>query len=356
MSNKFDLERSKEGVETLLRICKRRGRILVLMQNNPDPDSIASAAALKELVHVHFKKRVTIGYAGICGRAENRAMLNVLKIETRRITPDVLGKFKILCLVDTQPRSGNNALYTSRPAEIVIDHHLLPKRKAWISEFSDVRPDYGATSTIFYEYLLASNTKPSQNLATALFYGIQSDTQELGREASPADFAAFQELLLLADMKTLARIRRAPVPSMYFQTLIDGLANCRIAGKTIFCFLKSVESPEMIAEFADLMLRLDGIRTSVCYGVYEDVIYLSARAIDGRGNVAQRMKRIVSRLGTGGGHRTMAGGQIPLGLNEDKRLALVAARLIKIFASNKVPTPLLAAPKDTADDLETHRN
>ena len=56
---------SKRNLERLLRICGRRGRVLVLMQNNPDPDAIASALMVREIVRTRLHKSVTIGYGGV---------------------------------------------------------------------------------------------------------------------------------------------------------------------------------------------------------------------------------------------------------------------------------------------------
>ncbi len=350
MTQHLDLERSAAALQKLLDICSRKGRILVLMQNNPDPDAIASAIAVRTLVSDQLDKHATIGYAGIIGRAENKAMVDELRFDLRKVEPAHLDRYKLLCLVDTQPRSGNNALLTARPADVVIDHHVPPKKSLWKAEFSDIRPEYGATSTILYEYLQVASIKPDVGLATALYYGIQADTQELGREASPADITAFQTLVPLADARRLARIRRAPVPVEYFAAMRESLSNAVIAGKTVIVLIRDAPSPDMFAEVADMMLRLDIVRTAVCYGPVGDTIFLSMRAGDARGNLAERMKRVVSHIGTGGGHRSMAGGQVPIIGDRDKRLRLVRDRILKVFASNQACKSLI--PETDAVDQE----
>ncbi len=337
---KLDMKRSSEYVDRLLQLCSRRGRIVIVMQNNPDPDSLASAAAIRDLVHSRLKKRVAIGYMGSCGRAENRAMINILHIDAKQITQAQLAGAKTVCLVDAQPNSGNNLMFTSRVPDAVIDHHLVLKRRTWTAELDDVRPEYGATSTILFEYIRACGHKPNQNLATALFYGIQSDTQDLGREACPADIEAFRELFLLIDNKKLSQIRRAPVPADYFNMLQQSLTDCEVAGSVVVSKISSCANPEMLAEVADLMMRLKGIRVSVCFGLCGENIHLSARGADARSNVAKRMRRVVSRVGTGGGHRTMAGGQVPVNEDPEKKLAMVRNRILKVFAPNKKPKSL----------------
>jgi len=329
-------------VEELLRVCKRKGPILVLTQDNPDPDAMASGAALREIIRVRLKKRVLIGYGGIAGRAENRAMIDLLHIGARRLTEAQLDRFSTICLVDAQPHSGNNLLGFGRTAHVVIDHHLSLRNRTWDATFVDIRPNYGATSTILFEYLKAANVPMNANLATALFYGIQSDTQDLGREAGPADVRAYQELFLIADKKKLASIHHAPVSIDYFKMLAESLSDCLVAGTAVISCIRSCRNVDMIAEVADRMLHTEGIRTTVCYGLCDNVLYLSARAMDARVNVARRMRRIVKNIGSGGGHATMAGGQIPLGTNPGEKLDIIRERILRVFAPGKTPVPLLS--------------
>jgi len=348
MAETFDMERSKEGVEAVLRICRKRGRPLILMQDNPDPDSIASAAALRTLIKARLRKWCVIGYGGRCGRAENRAMLDVLGIDAQRVAPSQLARFNTICLVDTQPGSGNNVLFRPDGADVVIDHHAVRKRAVWTAPWADIRENYGATSTILYEYCLAAEHKLSPAVATALYYGIQSDTQHLGREAGPADTMAYLSLFPHVDRRKLRRIRRAPVPAEYFQMVHESLSTCVVAGTTVVSAIPSCSNPDIISEVADLMLRLEHMRISVCYGFCNGVIHLSVRAADARSNVVPKVNRVVSRLGAGGGHRTMAGGQIPVEGDPDRRLGIVRARIFQVFAPRQTPSPLFEAKEAAA--------
>lgn len=316
------------------------------MQDNPDPDAIASALAIREIIHEKLRKRAVIGYGGTFGRAENRAMVHALSIEARPIATEDVAKYKTIILVDTQPKSGNNILPSAREADIVIDHHMMRKKAKWSAALADVRTEYGAASTIVYEYLVAAGITPAARLATALFYGIQSDTQELGRETSPADIQAFQELFLAADKTLLARIRRAPLDAEYFCQLRDALERSQIADGVVFTSLPTSNNPDIYAELADLLLRLESVRCSVCFGPSGDTIQISARSVDARSNTADRMSKVVDGLGTGGGHATMAGGQVPLKGEPGRRMQLVQQRIIKHFGRGAKPKRLLPEPCD----------
>ncbi|HNT87094.1 MAG TPA: DHH family phosphoesterase [Candidatus Hydrogenedentes bacterium] len=337
------MRRSRAAVARLLDVCARPGRIVVVMQDNPDPDALACAMTIRDLAQQRLRKRVAIGYAGICGRAENRAMIETLRIDARRMNPSELAPFRTVCLVDAQPASGNSDVLGGRRPDVVIDHHLVRRGRPIEAELVDIRPDYGATSTILYEYAKAADIKISTALATALFYGIQSDTQDLGREFSPSGLQAYQELFLLADKRKLAHIRRAPVPAAYFCMLADSLANCLIAGNTVISCIRNCVNADMIPEVADLLMRLEGMRRAVCYGLFESDILISARAADARGNMAQQMRRVVAHIGSGGGHRTMAGGHVPGGELPQQRLEQVQERILRVFAPGKTPIPLTSA-------------
>jgi len=91
-----------------------------------------------------------------------------------------------------------------------------------------VRTEVGATSTILTEYLQASGIEPTTPLATALFYGIKTDTMGLGRGASPADAAAYFYLQPRIDVDALVEIERAQLPAEYFQSFVTALQAARV--------------------------------------------------------------------------------------------------------------------------------
>ena len=171
-----------------------RDRWLVLTHDNPDPDALASAAALALVLRRRFKRRVTVAYGGMIGRAENREMVRALRLELSHLQHLKRADYRRFALVDCQPWTGNSQLPKEVVPDLVFDHH--PLRKATLAaRFVDVRPRYGATATILAEYLEESGLEPPPGLATAMVYAIRSETQEFGREAAGPDHAAFDRLL-----------------------------------------------------------------------------------------------------------------------------------------------------------------
>jgi nanoRNase/pAp phosphatase (c-di-AMP/oligoRNAs hydrolase) len=307
--------RALARMETIFR---NRHRLLILTHDNPDPDSIASAVALKHLVKERFGIRATVAYGGMVGRAENRAMLRLLKIKLSPVWRIRMHTYGHIALVDTQPRAGNNSLPGKAKATIVIDHH--PLRRTTKASLIDVRPEYGAVATILFEYLRACDCKISTALATALFYGIHSETEALGREATDADTQAYLALFSMTNKKHLARIERPSLPRSYFNVLGRSLVRASTYRNVVMARLGPVDVPELVAEVADLLVRLERITWSLCLAWHDDRLVLSIRTTNTRARAGRLIQRLVGRRGRAGGHNMLAGGWMDgTGLDEQER-------------------------------------
>jgi len=304
-------KKTRLRVERITELMKGKSSLVIVMQDNPDPDSIASAAALRKFANSIAGVVCSITHGGTVGRAENRALVQYLDVNLRPFGQLDFEKFDLMAMVDTQPGTGNNCLPEGLIPDIVIDHHPL-RRATRHSHFFDIRRRYGATSTILLEYLLAANIDLDIPLATALLYGIRSDTQDLERQSSRADIKAMEVLFPAANKLMLGEIQRGSVPRDYYQMLDKALKNARVYGNCIVTSLDEVNNPDMIAEVADLLLRSEDIFWTMCTGCYEDKLLISIRTCQQGARADKLIRRIVARRGTGGGHESFAGGQIPL--------------------------------------------
>jgi nanoRNase/pAp phosphatase (c-di-AMP/oligoRNAs hydrolase) len=209
----LDLTRSRRFSEEFLQWVHGKGRILIVAHDNPDPDSLAAATALKHLLQVKTGREPTVAFGGIIGRGENRQMVKELDIKAVPIHLLDLNQFNVVCMVDTQPGTGNNSFPADRPVHLVVDHHPL-RQTCTPCRWVDVRQDYGASATILYEYLVAQQVTISTKLATILFYALKSETQDLGREWCRADREAYLQLVPLVNNKILFHITQSKVPFM----------------------------------------------------------------------------------------------------------------------------------------------
>ena len=199
-------------LEELRRLARGKKTLLAQTHDYPDPDTIASALGLGWLLSELEGVECTIGYGGVIGRAENKAMIKTLGIRMKRTTPSDFEKFDLVALLDTQPESGNHMVPSNRPPDIVFDHHFRRALEGPEPGFYDVGGRYGSTTTKVVELIMASGLTPSAEVATALFYGVKTDTRNLARQASLADMDAYLLLFPLAGQQLLADLEHPHVP------------------------------------------------------------------------------------------------------------------------------------------------
>ncbi len=319
-----------QGVlERLYETARGAGRLVILPHNDPDPDAIASAFALRHLLTEQLGMDSTIAYQGMVGRAENKALVRYLDHPLEPLVEADLQGSPSLALVDAQPGAGNLTLPPRTRIVIVIDHHARHKETAQ-ARFADVRPALGATSSILTQYLQATGVEPPTSLATALFYGIKSITMGLSRNTSPADAAAYAYLQPRIDVTALASIEHAQVPVGYFRSFDATLRAARMYDGLIIAYVAILRYPDLAAELADVLLRLENAQWVICAGVYQGALILSVRTRGQEHTAEKLVQAIVAGEGSAGGHGTMAGGQIPLaGRDAEQEVALLSQRALQ---------------------------
>ena len=309
---------SSRGVLTsLLQALDRPGPLVILPHDNPDPDALASAAALKHIVTTLLKKEAHIALGGIVGRAENRAMLTYLNITLVPVGEVCFYGDTQIALVDTQPRRSNNSLPEEIVPAVVIDHHPAYAMYPDIP-FLDLRDQYGATSTILTEYLRDLKLDIESKLATALFYGIAAETQDLGREATAADIEASHFLYPYTNKRRLAKIENARVPREYFRVFREAIERATLYDRVVVSLLGEVQYPDMMAEVADFLLRLDQVEWAAAIGGYGSSLYCSLRTTERDVNAGDLLQRILGSR-SAGGHDMIAGGRMEVGDDPEER-------------------------------------
>jgi nanoRNase/pAp phosphatase (c-di-AMP/oligoRNAs hydrolase) len=240
-----------------------------------------------------------------------------------------------VALVDTQPGTGNNPWSPALgPVLLVLDHHPWLEGTA-VATYSDVRADIGATSTILFEYLRAADLPLSPELATILFYGIKTDTRGLSRGISSADAAAYFYLQSRIDGEALAEIERAQVPAAYFKSFATTLESTQVYEGVAISYIGLMEYPDLTAEIADLLSRLEKVEWVICMGTFEAYLLLSVRTPNEKGGAGRLARFVVDGQGTAGGHGIMAGGQIPLnGRNPEELARELTRRVLQYFSLN----------------------
>ncbi|OGR84892.1 MAG: hypothetical protein A2901_00865, partial [Elusimicrobia bacterium RIFCSPLOWO2_01_FULL_54_10] len=236
-------------------LSKNRARIsplLILTHDYPDPDALAGAFGLQYLAEKHFSIQSRIAYGGVIGRVENRETVRILKIPAFKLRPGDFKRYSHVALIDTQPGFGNNSFPKQKKAALVIDQHRSDIRPN--AEFAVIDPDCGATSVIVARALLLQSKTISKDVATALAYGILSDTLNLYRVSNPEVISTYSKILAFCGMKDLSRILNPAREKRFFITLVRGIQNAVMASHLLVTHLGDVDHPDLVSQVADFLL------------------------------------------------------------------------------------------------------
>lgn len=316
-------------INEILSFVKPKRKVLILTHNNPDPDTLGAATGIKNILSKILKKRCTIAYDGVIGRAENREMVKQCKIELHSSRKLTFSRYDCIILVDTQPTAGNVYIPDNFFPDIVIDHHnfRLQTKKAKIY---DVRPKYGSTSTIIGEYHKIIGLELDKLTATALYYGIKTDTIGYGRSNSKTDLEMMGYILPFINLNKLAKIETPDLPRYHFKNIKKAIENSVVIEDLIFCNLDEVRNTDLIAETADALLKIRDIKWTFVIGRVDNMAYFSLRCKSNKKKVGSIAIAIVKNIGTGGGHMKSAGGQIPInGRTYSEICDIIKKRLLK---------------------------
>ncbi|MDS0292578.1 DHH family phosphoesterase [Halogeometricum luteum] len=300
------------------------GTLAILTHDNPDPDSIASAAALQAIA-TEYDVEADILYDGEMGHQENRAFVNLLGIDLLRLSeaPD-LASYGAVALVDHM-KSGEPDIGTE--VDVFIDH--FEPSETIDPAFIDVRPNVSSTSTILTKYIQEFNISPSEAVATALLYGIRAETLDFKRETTPADLTAAAYLYPFADHDTLEQVESPSMSPETLDVLAEAIQNRDVQGSHLVSNAGFIRDRDALGQAAQHLLNLEGVTTTAVFGIVDNNIYLSARSKDIRMNIGNVLQDAFQGIGEAGGHSTQGDVEIPLGIftgietSEDNRDTLL---------------------------------
>ncbi len=334
----IEIDNFKEKFE---KIIHRYNEFAIVPHYNPDPDALGSSFGLYYLLNKQFDKKARIFFSGIIGRAENNKMIQILDIPIIKLKEKELLPNLPIILLDTQPGTGNNPLHSRKKLKMVFDHHYLNEKSREI-DYADIRINCGSCSTIIYDYYKNYNIKPTINVATALFYGIQADVVGEGRTAYKIDFDYMEELGQYISREKLYSIENPQLPFDYYIHTNKGMENGVMYDDFLITSLGEIENPDYIGEIADFLIRFDRCSAVLVMGVHKNLIQVSFRSQRKKIDAGLVLKKIFGKLGSAGGHYTSAGGRIEIQNIEDipnitKKLITKALHIIQGKITSGVP-------------------
>ncbi|HUF31512.1 MAG TPA: hypothetical protein VMM77_12745 [Gemmatimonadaceae bacterium] len=353
---------ARKRLRSLRRALRGAGHCTFLVQNDPDPDAIAASLALRAALGFTPDKSPIVS-CGRVTRPENRRLIDALAIRIQHVSNQSLTERRPLVLVDVQP-----SYFSEDLGEVaaVIDHH--PPSGRYRTRHRDVRTSYGASATMAGEYLIAADEqKIDARLATALLYGIITDTKSLSRHTSDEDLQMFARIFPLADHAALRRITHpsyAPLPlrrlgaALQTVTVVDGVAYLHLG-----TLPRSEE--HVVAQFAEFCLGIAGAEVSAVSGVFGTQLVMSTRALSPEARLGERLRAAFGRHGSAGGHAIMAKAVVQLSswraehpFDDEQELAKhIGAALRQALASKTMGTVYEGEGdrERSASDLEQER-
>jgi len=295
---------ASEKLRRLLGLFAREDRLVIVI--NADPDAMASAMALKRLLWRQVST-TTIAHINEIKRPDNLAMIRLLGLGLIPIHKVNLGDFTRFAVVDSQP--GHHEAFEGINFDVIIDHHPATEVKG---PFVDIRPDYGATSTIMTEYVRAAKIKPSVKLATGLFYGIKTDTSNFERKAIMPDVNAFQFLFRYVNVPMARKIEQAEITLDSLKYYRKALEEMAVRKNRVHVHLGPVTNPDICVSLADFFMKLHNITWTVVSGIYQGRLVIIVRNDGIRKDAGKVLGEVFRELGPAGGHKTMARAEIPV--------------------------------------------
>lgn len=311
-------------VDRVMQLARGAELPVILMYGDPDPDAIGAALGLAAIWKAAGVQPL-IRYTGEIHRYQNRLLVQYLKDPIERLRESERLGADLIAVVDAQPGFWKHDPPT---AHVVIDHH--PKRDDTSAVYVDVRETYGSTSSMLTEYLVEAELPISRQLATALLYGLKTDTADLTRNTSSADIRAYDSLHAKADTHFLARLDKSQVPMTILDQIAWGFTRRLVYRDMMLVHFGEIDSPDALVQAADLMLLTCGINWTVCAGKVGDKLIVVFRGDGHRQDVGGRAKSAFGKLGSAGGHRTMGRAEIPLdGEHVDATVDILVHNLFK---------------------------
>ena len=306
-----------DAAQSLNELLAEGDELTIVCHNNPDPDCLASALALGRIAADAGIDERHILYSGSISHQQNRAFVNLIEVDLHPFDPEAVvdrPEGELLALVDHSVPGANNEVPEGTPVDVVIDHHSAEGIHA---RFIDHREDVGATATILAEYLRDLDIEPDSILATALMFAIRRETLGFLRGVTRDEYVAAGTLHDHVDPDLLRQLVNPSVSGATVDAIADAIDNRIVRGSVLISHVGRTTERDALPQAADYLASLEGVETTVVFGIVDETIQFSARSTDPRINIGDALKGTFTDVGSAGGHREMAGGEVPLGIFAD---------------------------------------
>ena len=307
------IDRKQGASEVLRRLSDEEdSKILIVCHDNPDPDALASALAMKHLCE-SMGHSSTIIHGGMIEHQQNRAMVKLLEMDVRKLIldweiEDLLNESDVVICVDFSHPGANNILPPTCVPHIVIDHHTSEVRPA--GDVILVRSEFAATSSLIASVLMNSGVEMNSKVATALAFGIRTDTLGFTRSFNAVDLRALSWLGAWIDWDLMRSFESPPRSQEVLAIFRQALKDATLNEGLMLVPITEMADRDALSQVADFLLPTEEVDIVVAYGVRMSKVIISARSTKDCIHLGKILGRTFAQ-GSAGGHKELAGGQIP---------------------------------------------
>ena len=314
--------------------------IVIQCHDNPDADALASGYALRwYLERKGIAARFVYGGANVITKSNLVLMNEDLGINCEHV--ESLDEPELLITVDCQYGESNVTAFSAKTVA-VIDHHQV---SCELPAMSEVRSNYGSCSTVMFELLRAEgiDINEDKNLATALYYGLMTDTGDFTEISHPSDrdlrdLAAFNKALI-----TLFRNSNLSIEELRIAG--DALKNTTVNEERFYGIVEAgLCDSNILGIISDMFLEVDGVHSCVVYNILPSGVKYSVRSCVKEVKANELASFLAENLGGGGGHLVKAGGFLKKDLivkagvryEKDDISRFIAARMNEYFDTSVI--------------------
>ncbi len=288
-------------------------KIVVQCHDNPDADALGSGFALYTYLKEQGKD-VSFIYGGASRiRKSNLVLMNkMLKIPIKYC--ESMEEVELLVTVDCCYGQGNVTRFPAKNIA-VIDHHRVSGE---LPPLSDVRSNLGSCSTLMWQLLKDEDydVNANEDLATALYYGLYTDTNELTTISHPLDKDLRDEADF--DVATITRFKNANLSLEELDTVGAALLRSDYNEDYHFAVVRANPcDPNILGIISDLILAVDSVNVCVVFCITGGIVKISVRSCVREVKASELAQAICAGVGSGGGHLVKAGGRINMDLLTD---------------------------------------
>lgn len=291
--------------------------IYIQCHDSPDADALASGFGL----YTYFHNRGIRTHLIYTGRFRIQKTNLVLMVEKLHIPIEYVEEGslslsdELLLTVDSQYGAGNITKIPARHIGI-IDHHQVE-----IHDIPDslILSGYGSCSTVVWKLLREEQLDPNDypDLATALYYGLYSDTQQFTEVHNPADKDMHDALKYRNDIFSL--LKNSNISASELEIAAIAILRAVHNKEKRYCLIKSEPcDPNILGLISDLGLQVDSADLCVVYNELSDGMKFSVRSCTRETKACDLASWLSGDLGSGGGHLEKAGGFINRWLYESR--------------------------------------